>query len=201
MLKQLNNQLFFGDIKNCCTFVSDYLQLIMTEKQENILKAALQLFAREGFHATSTSKVAKHAGVSEGLIFRHFGNKEGLLQAILEEGENKLKDLLVDIVMESEPTEVIRKTILMPGKVKESDYDFWKLQYKLKWELEVSNDKKMEPLIMALTNAFKKLNYQDPEMEAELLSIVIDGIGSSVLKGSELDIEKMLDFLLRKYKV
>ena len=44
----------------------------MTEKQENILKAALQLFAKEGFYATSTSKVAKLAGVSEGLIFRHF---------------------------------------------------------------------------------------------------------------------------------
>ncbi|NJO89696.1 MAG: helix-turn-helix transcriptional regulator [Chloroflexia bacterium] len=96
----------------------------MTEKQENILKAALQLFAKEGFYATSTSKVAKQAGVSEGLIFRHFGSKEGLLQAILEEGENKLKDLLVDIVMETEPDKVIRKTIEMPTKVDESDYDF-----------------------------------------------------------------------------
>ncbi len=58
----------------------------MTEKQEKILQSALELFAKEGFHATSTNKVAKHAGVSEGLIFRHFGNKEGLLQAILAEG-------------------------------------------------------------------------------------------------------------------
>ena len=45
------------------------------KKKEQILNAALELFANDGFTATSTSKVAKRAGVSEGLIFRHFGNK------------------------------------------------------------------------------------------------------------------------------
>lgn len=173
----------------------------MTEKQENILKAALQLFANEGFYATSTNKVAKQAGVSEGLIFRHFGNKEGLLQAILDEGENKLKDLLIDVVLETEPKKVIRNAILMLSRVEESDYDFWKLQYKLKWELEISNDKKMEPLLIALTNAFRKLNYEAPEMEAELLNIIIDGIGAAVLKGSKLDLKQTLNFLLKKYDV
>ena len=171
----------------------------MTEKQENILKSALQLFAKEGYHATSTSKVAKHAGVSEGLIFRHFGNKEGLLQAILEEGENRLKALFVDIVMESEPKEVIRKTIEMTRKIDKSDYDFWKLQFKLKWELEVSGDKKMEPLKMALTNAFSKLGYESPDLEAQLLILYNDGLGSAVLKGSSLNPEEMTQFLLRKY--
>jgi len=173
----------------------------MTEKQEKILKSALQLFAREGYHATSTSKVAKHAGVSEGLIFRHFENKDGLLQAILEEGENRLKALFVDIVMESNPRKVIRKTIEMTGNIDESDYDFWKLQFKLKWELEVSGDKKMEPLKMALTNAFQKLKYKSPELEAQLLILFIDGIGSAVLKGSEMDHNEMIQFLLKKYDV
>jgi len=104
--------------------------------------------------------VAKHAGVSEGLIFRHFGNKEGLLQAILEEGESRLKSLIVDIVMESDPKEIIRKTIKMTGSIDESDYDFWKLQFKLKWELEVSSDKKMETKKTALIIA-KDLSHPE----------------------------------------
>ena len=173
----------------------------MTEKQEQILKAALLLFAKEGFHATSTSKVAKQAGVSEGLIFRHFGNKEGLLKAILEEGENRLKTLFVDIVMETDPKEVIRRAIGFTGKIDVSDYDFWKLQFKLKWELEINGDKKMEPLKMALTNAFSKLGYESPELEAQLIILFIDGIGSSVLKGSSLDAHEMISFLLKKYNL
>ncbi len=173
----------------------------MTEKQEKILQAALQLFAKEGYHATSTNKVAKLAGVSEGLIFRHFGNKEGLLHAILSVGENKLKSLFVDIVMESEPKQVIRKTIEMTSKIDVSDYDFWKLQFKLKWELEINSDKKMEPIKMALANAFKKLNYESPEMEAQLLILFVDGMGSAVLKGSSLNPTEMIQFLLRKYEL
>lgn len=173
----------------------------MTEKQEKILQAALELFAKEGFNATSTSKVAKHAGVSEGLIFRHFGNKDGLLLAILDEGERKIKVLFADIVLENDPLTVIRKTIELTGKIDKSDYDFWKLQFKLKWELEVSGDQKMEPLKMALTNAFSKLNYDEPELEAGLILLFIDGLGSAVLKGSSIDADEMIQFLLNKYKV
>lgn len=173
----------------------------MTNKKEKILQAALQLFAKEGFYATSTNKIAKVACVSEGLIFRHFGNKEGLLQAILEEGQNKLKTLFVDIVMETEPKEVIRKAIEMTGKIDKSDYNFWKLQFKLKWELEISSDKKMEPLNMALTNAFRKLNYESPELEAQLITLFIDGLGSSVLKGSGINPNEMIQLLLKKYEL
>ena len=180
--------------------VSNY-SLFMTEKRENILFAALQLFAREGYHATSTSKVAKAAGVSEGLIFRHYQNKEGLVNAILEEGENRLKPLFVDIVMEPDPKEVIRKTITMTSKIDLFDYDFWKLQFKLKWELEISGDKKMEPVKMALTNAFQKLAYESPEIEAKLLILFIEGIGSALLKGPATNQDDIIQLLLKKYNV
>jgi len=173
----------------------------MTEKQEKILQAALELFAKEGYNATSTNKVAKRAGVSEGLIFRHFGNKEGLLEAIMKEGENKLKILIFDIVMETEPKEVIRKTIEMTSKINVSDYDFWKLQFKLKWELEISGEAKMEPLKLALANAFQKLDYESPKMEADLLLLFLDGMGSAVLKGSSLDSTKIINLLKAKYNV
>jgi len=173
----------------------------MTEKQEKIVQAALQLFAKEGYHATSTSKVAKAAGVSEGLIFRHFGNKEGLLQAILKEGEERFKLLMVDILMESDPKELVRKAITMTQRVDPADYNFWKLQFKLKWELEISGEKKMEPLKLALTNAFQKLGYESPELEANLLLLCTDGLGSAVLKGSTLNPEEMIQFILKKYNI
>ena len=173
----------------------------MTEKQQKIVDSALELFSKEGYNATSTSKVAKHAGVSEGLIFRHFRNKEGLLQAILNEGERRFKVLLVDIVMENDPKEVIRKTIEMTSHIDESDYDFWKLQFKLKWELEVSSDEKMEPLKMALANAFQKLGYESPELEARLVLLFVDGLGTAVLKGSSINAEEMTQFILTKYNL
>ncbi|MFT5056181.1 MAG: AcrR family transcriptional regulator, partial [Pseudoalteromonas distincta] len=43
----------------------------MTDKQVAILQTALELFSKKGFDAVSTNLIAKEAGVSEGLIFRH----------------------------------------------------------------------------------------------------------------------------------
>ncbi|MGN1280031.1 MAG: TetR/AcrR family transcriptional regulator [Limosilactobacillus sp.] len=55
----------------------------LTEKQQNILKAALSLFAEQGFDATSSSQIAKRAGVAVGSVYQHFHNKRELLMAVL----------------------------------------------------------------------------------------------------------------------
>ena len=173
----------------------------MTEKKEKILQSALELFAGEGYFATSTSKIAKLAGVSEGLIFRHFENKEGLLKAVIGEGEARFKSLYAEIVMETDPEKVIAKTIDLPFSINESEYEFWKLQFKLKWELKEKNPQKMEPMIMALTNAFKKLNYEKPEMEAELAVLILEGVSSAILKGTISDKNRLKSFLMKKYNL
>jgi AcrR family transcriptional regulator len=43
-----------------------------------LLTAARELFASEGYDATTVRAVADRAGVNQALLFRHFGNKEGL---------------------------------------------------------------------------------------------------------------------------
>ena len=173
----------------------------MTEKQERILQAALELFAQEGFRATSTSKVARKAGVSEGLIFRHFGNKDGLLEAIVKQGEEKVKVLFADVVLETDPKEVIRKTMQIGQKMNhnEADADFWKLQYKIKWELELYGEHKIEPLERALASAFEKLGYENPLMEARTLLYTFDGMTTRFYLQKNFDIESPIAYLWKKY--
>jgi AcrR family transcriptional regulator len=54
-------------------------------RREQILEKALQLFAAQGFDATSTRQIAKEADIAEGLIFHYFPTKANLLTAILED--------------------------------------------------------------------------------------------------------------------
>src|SRR5690625_7662540 len=49
----------------------------------DILAAATELFAEKGFAATSTSEIARKAGVAEGTIFRHYKTKKELLLSIV----------------------------------------------------------------------------------------------------------------------
>jgi AcrR family transcriptional regulator len=53
------------------------------DSRDEILKAAMQLFAHRGFHETSMSEVAREARVSKALIFWHFKTKEELFVAVL----------------------------------------------------------------------------------------------------------------------
>ena len=174
----------------------------MTEKKENILKAALELFAEEGFKSTSTSKVAKRAGVSEGLIFRHFGNKDGLLEAILKEGEARAKTLFADLVMESDPVRVIMKAIELGKHVQKSpsEADFWKLQYKIKWELEEYGAYKVDPLRLALERAFESLAYENPKQEAQLILSLMDGMATRYFLDETFDYAAMVAHVTKKYE-
>jgi AcrR family transcriptional regulator len=54
-------------------------------KRALAVEAARRLFAERGYAATTTADVARHAGVSEGILFHHFGSKEGLLAAVAGE--------------------------------------------------------------------------------------------------------------------
>ncbi len=53
------------------------------DSRDEILKAAMHLFANRGFHETSMSEVAREARVSKALIFWHFKTKEDLFVAVL----------------------------------------------------------------------------------------------------------------------
>lgn len=55
----------------------------LTPKQIEILKAAIELISEKGYYNTSTSEIAKRAGVAEGTIFRHYSTKKDLLVAIV----------------------------------------------------------------------------------------------------------------------
>lgn len=54
------------------------------ERRLQILRVAISLFAKKGFRGTTTKEIARAAGVSEAMVFRHFATKEELYKAILD---------------------------------------------------------------------------------------------------------------------
>lgn len=52
--------------------------------REAILGAARDLFAEQGFAAVGVRDIAQRAGVNHGLVHRHFGSKQAVLQAVLQ---------------------------------------------------------------------------------------------------------------------
>ena len=53
-------------------------------KKQDVLKAAVQLFSKQGFDGTTTLEIAKAAHVTEPVVYYHFKNKDGLFTYILD---------------------------------------------------------------------------------------------------------------------
>jgi AcrR family transcriptional regulator len=62
------------------------IRLDNDERRKAIVTAAVPLFARKGFAGTTTKELAEAAGISEGLLFRHFPSKKHLYGEILRLG-------------------------------------------------------------------------------------------------------------------
>ena len=56
------------------------------DRRKTILRAAVEVFARKGYHGCRIADVAKEAGVAYGLVYHYFRNKEELLQLVFEAG-------------------------------------------------------------------------------------------------------------------
>ena len=63
-------------------------------QRERILAAAHTCFVKYGFHAASMATIAEKAGMSPGLIYRYFENKNAIILAIIE---RQLADVRSDI--------------------------------------------------------------------------------------------------------
>lgn len=53
-----------------------------SDKQKDLLAAALKLFVQYGFHGTPTSQIAKQAGVANGTLFHYYKTKEDLIVSL-----------------------------------------------------------------------------------------------------------------------
>jgi len=58
--------------------------------RDALLHSAIELFATAGPASVSVRDVARHSGVNQGLIYRHFGSKEALLAEAIEQGSSGL---------------------------------------------------------------------------------------------------------------
>src|SRR3954469_6930204 len=64
------------------------------DRRSQILEAAILCFARNGFHQTSMHDISAEAGISVGLIYRYFANKEAVIAAMDDRHKREIQDLL-----------------------------------------------------------------------------------------------------------
>ena len=72
------------------------------ETRDKVIQAAADCVAEKGFAAANTNRIVERAGVTWGVLQHHFGDKSGLLDAVLERGMEELEAGFEAISIEDE---------------------------------------------------------------------------------------------------
>lgn len=83
------------------------------EKKKRILDVALKLFVENGFHGTTTSKIAFEAGVANGTLFQCYKTKDELIVAIYMDVKNEMANCIAKDVVASKTFKEEMKTQLL----------------------------------------------------------------------------------------
>jgi len=158
---------------------------IRVESKTKILVAALELFAIDGYHNTSISKIAKHAGISKGLMYNYFESKEELLKEVVLMSLEDAKEVSLEMLKNlegKEPKEILKLSLEMFFDMLVQNKIMWKLNLSL--AMQVSNMPSVTKIITDMFGTFVmefemllQLNgYEDYKTEAKLLAAQLDGI-------------------------
>lgn len=172
-------------------------------RKEKILQTALSLFANKGYADTSTKEISVHAGVSEALIFKHFGNKDALLAHLIKSGYRRVLQHHRGMMTYKNAKDFLRNMIFLPSKLVADEPLFWKLQERLSHVAfsKQQHEQFMKPVQPIIQKAFVELGYSDPELETQYLLLTIDMLWKREACG---DITNALDLAIlleQKYQL
>jgi len=202
---------------------------IREERKTLIMDVALEHFAKEGYHKTTINHIARHAGMSKGLMYNYFISKESLLFEIIMRSVNEIYadfDKNKDGQLSEEEFEFFIRRLFDLLKDKKT---FWRLVFQLVMQNEVreklvnmfpssasSNEKNkntsdqafLNSIVNILTEYFvrKKKNKgsaYDPHRELNLFILMLKGFALSFVymdDNGDGYYEKTINDIIAKYK-
>lgn len=158
-----------------------------TQQTAKIVHAAAQLFARQGYHGTSTREIARIAEISENTLFRHFECKEDLFWAAFRSrlaGLEPRRDLLESISKSAGPevvvplilTQLVDTTIVKPELLRLIAVAF----IELNWKAASICQEHLSPVFSAINHYFAR-SIESGKMRKLDSSLVTAAIASTVL--------------------
>jgi AcrR family transcriptional regulator len=186
---------------------SEQFKKIREDKKNIILRAALEEFAEKSFQGASISAIAKRAGISKGLVYNYFLNKEDLLEQIINKAWDSISGLFPDNNKNGLSPYEFQDIIDMNFELLKKDYRFWKLYFSIAMQPASIKflEKKMPEFISEFLNVFvtyyKQKGSANPEAEAILLGAVLDGVSLNyILNPDTFPINEVKQMIIEKFK-
>jgi AcrR family transcriptional regulator len=163
------------------------------ERREQLLDVAKAIVAEGGFHAISIEGLAREAGISRPIVYGHFRDLPGVLEALIErEGARalgQLAEVLPAALAEPDPADRLARALGGYLEAVRADPDTWRLvlmpQEGAPRMLHDQISRGRAAVIEQLAAALEPGATPDPELAAQLMSAVADEAARLLLADPE----------------
>jgi AcrR family transcriptional regulator len=178
---------------------------IRQEKRELILDTALEVFATHGFHGSSISMIAKHAGIAKGLMYNYFDSKEELLKAILNKGVQDILKVFSKVVNQEITPDIFKQILeLYFSQLRENNI-FWRLYFSITMQpsvmemIEKEFESMVNPYMDMLQKYYKNQGSGQPDADALLAHAIIDGVTLNfIMVHHDFDVKIIEELVIRR---
>ena len=183
---------------------------VRQEKRERIIETALEIFATYGYHGSSISMIAQHAGIAKGLLYNYFASKEELLKAVVNDGFKDFMDIFNPILDKNFSEEMLTPVLLRELFKKiftiiKENIHFWRLYFALAlqpgvMELIIKDyEGMMFKHLELLEIYYKRQGSNKPRADALHTYILLDGITMNLIQShTEFSIDELENTLLKR---
>ncbi len=183
------------------------LEKIRKDKKTAILNAGLEVFAEKGFHTGTVNLIAKRAGISKGLIYNYFSDKNSLLKEIIISGINEMLSVFKNPENKPVTEEMFVFYINESFDMLKKNIHFWRLYFSLVMQKEILElfggqfSEMLTPFIETMTNYYATKNIENPLAHVALLGSILDGVGIDYLMLPEMyPLEDVKKIIIEKFK-
>ncbi|TLX73928.1 TetR/AcrR family transcriptional regulator [Labilibacter sediminis] len=158
------------------------IKALKVEKRALIMKAGLQLFAKNGYQATSIAMIASEAGISKGLMYTYFKSKEEFLRALVLNTIEEMFSLVENTLSESPDDKEFESMINANFKWIEKNEDFLRIYFGVVLQpnilriFETEFGEKAQEAFLRISKYFEIRNFENPLLETRYLTSLLDGL-------------------------
>ncbi len=175
--------------------------------KDKILQAAVKLFAENGFHSTSVSRIAEAAGVSKGLAYNYFKSKNALLLAIIDQANEKIFGVAGSLSPQGEYQQALRDFLDQYHLALKTNKNYLSFQLSLLFQPDLKKivqaplQRRAARLLSLTEEMFRDAGIPDPNLAARRFITELDGIALHYLSVfKDFPLEEMLQQVFRNYK-
>ncbi|MGR3812236.1 TetR/AcrR family transcriptional regulator [Jiulongibacter sp. NS-SX5] len=183
---------------------AEFEEIRNTRKQE-ILDAALKLFAEKGFTSTSISMIAKETGISKGLMYNYFESKDQLLEGIINAAVKEMDTIYASVYTEPDPRILLSKMldITVEYLIKKKEFQTLLMSLALQKSSHEMIHKlikgKTEQMVGFMSNILNQLGHHS-EDEVYMFGAIMDGMAIQFLvTEDEQLLHKTAEAIRKKY--